>query len=496
MPRPEIPPLTRGVALRGFGFAVAVALGAVAVWLIVTSTTQKRLELGVLAGLWGLLIGAFCLFGSRRGAVDDPHASAASDVWERAGSGLELRSRATQVERAEDVAARRAHEARIEQLLREEIRAAVNREVGTLRAEIAQLRTELLEKVGGQLRLEHIETTRVIGSDLEALQDEIRALKTVSRDPGLASVHSLGRTHLVAAEHPVRPAPLADPGRADGRGGRIVEVEASADREPPAEAEAPSIAAPRATSVQGGPVRLAERPDPSETAPTGRAATPGLRAPTGRTDQPSASPLPRPEPSPPVAPVSEPAAARSSAQGPGPTRPAQPEQDEPVAAAHSPGGAPSVAHTGDVFAGLPRLSRFVDDAAAGAPSADAEAGADGEAGAGTASRPRAGALAQQARGEGPATEPADPPTYQGRRRRSNDVNPVTGRAPVAGHAPSAAHARWGQVPAAGTSAADRPVGSGQPPTPGEARTAGAGRRHRADDQPDDLLARVLAREKH
>jgi hypothetical protein len=36
---------------------------------------------------------------------------------------------------------------------------------------------DLLDKVGGQIALERIETTRIIGSDLEALQEEVRQLR-------------------------------------------------------------------------------------------------------------------------------------------------------------------------------------------------------------------------------------------------------------------------------------------------------------------------------
>ena len=46
-----------------------------------------------------------------------------------------------------------------------------------LRSEVTALRNELVEKVGGQLHLERIETTRLIGSDLEALQHEVRQLR-------------------------------------------------------------------------------------------------------------------------------------------------------------------------------------------------------------------------------------------------------------------------------------------------------------------------------
>ena len=52
--------------LRSFGVVLAVVFGAVAAWLVVTGKTQKRVELGVLVGLWGALIGAYSMF-SRRG---------------------------------------------------------------------------------------------------------------------------------------------------------------------------------------------------------------------------------------------------------------------------------------------------------------------------------------------------------------------------------------------------------------------------------------------
>src|SRR5256885_9433022 len=70
MPRPLLglgPERARRVAvLRAIGVCLAVGLGAVAVWLIVTSTSQKRIEIGVLAGLWGVLIGAYAAVGSRQ----------------------------------------------------------------------------------------------------------------------------------------------------------------------------------------------------------------------------------------------------------------------------------------------------------------------------------------------------------------------------------------------------------------------------------------------
>lgn len=146
--------------LRAIGVVLAVALAAVAVWLIVTNSSRKMFEIGVVAGLWSALIGAFAMFGARR-----PH--------EAAGEQLPVPARVAEIE----LSARRDFEERLQQLLRREIDSAIGRETSALRNEISQLRHDLLEKVGGQLRLERIEVTRVIGADLEALQEEVRQLR-------------------------------------------------------------------------------------------------------------------------------------------------------------------------------------------------------------------------------------------------------------------------------------------------------------------------------
>ncbi|MGH8963196.1 MAG: DUF6779 domain-containing protein, partial [Jatrophihabitantaceae bacterium] len=159
----------RNSVLRGLGFSLAVILGAVAVWLIATSTTSpKRIEIGVLLGLWGLLLGAFSVFGTRHPSRAEAGAAAGQELAARGGSELE---------RADDAAARRHFEARLEHMLRRELQASMSREMSALRDEVSSLRTELLDKVGGQLRLERIETTRVIGSDIEAIKREVNQLK-------------------------------------------------------------------------------------------------------------------------------------------------------------------------------------------------------------------------------------------------------------------------------------------------------------------------------
>jgi hypothetical protein len=95
----------RVIVLRALALLVALGLGVAAVWLIVTGDA-KQTKIGVLLGLWGLLLAAYQVIGVR---------SHAETV------GLELEA---------------------------------------LRAEIAALRTELVESVGGQLQLERTETTR------------------------------------------------------------------------------------------------------------------------------------------------------------------------------------------------------------------------------------------------------------------------------------------------------------------------------------------------
>ena len=96
-----------------------------------------------------------------------------------AGGGvLDVRPR-NEVERKAEAAARREFQARLEKVLRREVQETIARELSDLRAEVAALRSELVEKVGGQLRLERIETTRLIGSDLEALQQQVRELRVL-----------------------------------------------------------------------------------------------------------------------------------------------------------------------------------------------------------------------------------------------------------------------------------------------------------------------------
>lgn len=238
--------------MRAIGLVIAVALAGVAAWLIVTGAeSPRRVQLGVLAGLWGALLGAFTLFGARRHVqVVEPEDGPPSSTE------LELRSVRNELERAEEAAARRMHEARLEHILRDEVHAAIGREVAALRAEIADLRSELLEKVGGQLRLERIETTRVIGSDLEALHHEVRQLQAVARDVG-----DVGAVRSQPAESaPGRP--IVEPARVRPLSREAAEVQAEVQpaRAPAERAPQPAAPAPAETT---GPIRLEPPPRPA-----------------------------------------------------------------------------------------------------------------------------------------------------------------------------------------------------------------------------------------
>lgn len=318
MPTPAPHSRSRSAILRSIGFGAAVVLGAIGIWLIVTGAdSPRRIEIGVLTGLWGLLLGAFCAFGSRRAAsrddhhVDGPARAAESDAGAAVSEErFELAVRKSRdIERAEQAAERRAFEAHLQELLRAEIGAAVSHEVAQLRAEIAQLRSELLEKVGGELRLERIETTRLIGSDLEAMRDEVRRLKLLAGENAeLGELSGPVRADVTAT------APLNST-LASLR--RIVEQEEQA-----AAPAGPPAAIPPATPAPPEPPRIIV---------------------------PSAGPQSRPPepPAPPrVAPPAPQVPSQDSAQAP--QSPAQRATE------------PTPARAEDPFADLPRLTPFTD----------------------------------------------------------------------------------------------------------------------------------------
>ena len=213
---------------------------------MVFGTSLKHAQLGVLLGLWSALIAAFLIFGGRRGEQDPAEVDEAAEARAQAAElheaqlkvvaaqqeqletarqayysqEIELRQ-FSELQLARDAAARRESELQLEISLRREIERVLCEQLGSLREEVAALRAEVVDKLGGQLRLERIETTRVIGSDLEALQHEIRRLAAVRQDS------------LAAPPRVVSPGMPGQPGGEPGAGRRRApdpEPESAEDR--------------------------------------------------------------------------------------------------------------------------------------------------------------------------------------------------------------------------------------------------------------------------
>jgi hypothetical protein len=161
-------------ALRALGIVVAVVLAVVAVVAVSFGSSTKQDQLGVIAGLWSALIFAVTFYGIR-------HHKDERQVGR--GGELEVRQLA-ELESVAATAARGEYEQQLQDMVQRElakVQRAVLAQLDELQAEVAGLRGDLVEKVGGQLRLERIETTRVIGSDIENLQHEVRRL-AIARD--------------------------------------------------------------------------------------------------------------------------------------------------------------------------------------------------------------------------------------------------------------------------------------------------------------------------
>jgi hypothetical protein len=178
----QVPVKTRSRALLvgvllllGFGFTV---LG---ICLIAFSDSSRNIKIGLPVALWGVLLGSYALHGTR-------WTQAGIEAAEPGGE-LEVRARGD-VERQSDAAERREYEMRLELMLRRQMEQVLREQIAVLRQDVAGLRGEVLEAVDGRLRLERIETTRIIGSDLAALQNEVRRLN-VERDvlPGGLTRH-------------------------------------------------------------------------------------------------------------------------------------------------------------------------------------------------------------------------------------------------------------------------------------------------------------------
>lgn len=506
------PQRTRSRFWRVVAIVFAACSGLAAVCLVVFGTSQKQLQVGVLLGLWG----AFLAFGSRWGQPDPAvqaaqlaeaelrtsqlheaqlqvsqlqHAQLEATHQTHAAQEVELR-RFGELQLAREAAARRAADLNLEISLRREIERMMSEQLGALREEVAALRAEVVDKLGGQLRLERIETTRLIGSDLEALQHEIRRLAggQDSLGTGPSAIVATGGAaersgdsgdragqggsgHGDAghggfaggrprggsgSDRPAPPHDIIDAEVVDSVPGRSAEPSAPSgglgarsggSADPAAqvsEAAVPAFAPAAQPSVAQTADRTAELPtEPPVAKGDWSAPTVVEQAPTVAADQPVTAPRTREAVAVPV--LDEPADAAPITE-----IPPAPRQSERVAAFSS---------TSDPFADLPRLSPLPADVElihdpVPAPVLDSspDRGPDGSGHHhpdDTGGRRRA-----------PDPEPApDSDRYQGRRRADG--------------APADGEASETEI--------------------GRRHSAQAGRRRAPDDAPDDLLAKVLDR---
>ncbi len=207
------PPHRSSSWLRSLCVGVGLVLGAVAILLIVLADSQRQMSIGILVGLWGLFLAVGATTGTNRQVAahdGDPSEPTVEDSPTHTPSGADARKAdEAGTSTGGGVAGQRSLlEPQFASLLRRELDRAFADELAPLRAEVAALRHELVEKVAGQVRLERIETTRVLGSDLEALQTQIREL-ALARSAA-ASAHEISARNLPPRPRIASPASSLD----------------------------------------------------------------------------------------------------------------------------------------------------------------------------------------------------------------------------------------------------------------------------------------------
>jgi hypothetical protein len=146
--------------------AVAVVIALASTAAVVISDDPQTLRLAVVGALWAFVLAAFAA--PRRRSADD-------DDGDRPGTEIELR-KTYEIELEREVAARREYELQLEVYLRRELERGLAEDVAALRDEVGRMRGEMMDRLDGELRMERIETTRLVGGSLRALQDQARRL--------------------------------------------------------------------------------------------------------------------------------------------------------------------------------------------------------------------------------------------------------------------------------------------------------------------------------
>ena len=152
----------------------------------------------MVAALWAFVLAAFA---APRRRADDPPATP--------GSEIELR-RTYEIELEREVAARREYELQLEVYLRRELERGLSEDVAALRDEIGRMRGEMMDRLDGELRMERIETTRLVGGSLRALQDQARRLGIDMPVPAeLSSPDILAGSSYPASSYPASSYPAS-----------------------------------------------------------------------------------------------------------------------------------------------------------------------------------------------------------------------------------------------------------------------------------------------
>src|SRR3954470_15041586 len=141
----------------------AVALAVVATAVLVLSDDLKYMRLGIVAGLWAALAGAFIAAKYRR------------QVAEREEEAAERQER-YEVELEREIAARREHELEVEGDARRRAEAEAGEHIAALRAELQGLRQTLQTLMGGEFLVERYalraESTRMRSIEDHSLNQE------------------------------------------------------------------------------------------------------------------------------------------------------------------------------------------------------------------------------------------------------------------------------------------------------------------------------------
>jgi hypothetical protein len=383
---------------------LAIGLAIAGVFLVVIGGGAWRVQLGVLLGLWGGLTALFVQLDTRRRTPPADSDLSALELAARRdyelnlakGRELELR-RNFEIELERHVAGRREYELQLEVMLRREMERALRDELSELKTEVAGLRSDLSEKINGQLLLERIETTRVFGSDLEALQAEVRRLSgshDVLASPAFTIAPAVIEGTVVDDRSGAKDPSSARPGPGDSAGSTAhpdpVPSDTPADTPNPADTANTANSGPAAPSVPTIDYPSAAdyqvHPAPSATNPVQPTQPP---------------PIPPTPATPPVPPAM--ASAVTSATPPAP--PASSAPAVPTAPVAAP--APPAGSSDDPFAGMPRLGAFVDEPIE--VEADEAGPAEDTPDSGPGSAPPAAAAGVE-------------PSYVGRRRSGPDAN--------------------------------------------------------------------------